>query len=340
MGHQVRAVIAPALALRGMACAKGLDRPCPLPAGWALLPLTDETLDQLCPQGTGSPLAPGFSHLGPDLLALLLQALPGGAVYFETDHFGGSGSQCALAVRDGRAIHAPAAGSGAINAALRALDFATQGGLDAFDTLDLGRHRHTSDWADAAAELGAGAHFTVHWSRVPNPPADALPGVQVHALWPSPVNADACFESAGFADFGDADDDWDAHANALLQQLLNLLSTHFGDASQPPPAPGPGPELPWYRRFFAPPAPRWRSPLEQLTDAMHDDNLPLADIRFGQGGARVRASAGHWLLWVDWPSDAPLPFEALVQALAEGRPVHRTELDWRALWPGSALRAH
>ena len=182
--------------------------------------------------------------------------------------------------------------------------------------------------------------FTLHWSRVPNPPADALPGVQVHALWPSPVNPDACFEEAGFTDFGDADADWDAQADALLLQLLDLLNTHFGEpAPTSPPAPVPAPRLPWFRRFFAPPAPRWRSPAEQLADAMHDDNLPLADIRFGSSGARVRANAGHWLLWVDWPSDAPMSFESLVQTLAQGRPIQRTELDWRVLWPRSALKA-
>lgn len=32
---------------------------------------------------------------------------------------------------------------------------------------------------------------------------------QVHAVWPSPVDADACFQKAGFTDFADTDDEWD-----------------------------------------------------------------------------------------------------------------------------------
>lgn len=330
MGHEVQAVIAPAPALRGFAHQYGLDRPCPLAVGWALLPMTDETLDQLFPQGTGSPVPEGFVQLGPRLTDLLRQAFPGGAVYFETGYFGGSGGQCAMAVREGRVVCGPSCSrSGEINAALHVLGIASEPGRDAFDTLGLGRHRFTRDWAEAAAAVGAGAAFTLHWSRVPNPPADALPGVQVHALWPSPVNPDVCFKEAGFTDFEDADASWDGQADALVQRVLGALSQHFGPAAlrHAPILQG----LPWYRALFTrpQPLPLW----EQLSRPMHDDRHAPADIRFGSSGARVRGGEGHQLMWIDWPSPAPLAFEAFVLSLAAGAPVQQTELNWAALWP-------
>lgn len=330
MGHEVKAVIAPAPALRGFAYQHKLDRPCPLNAGWALLPMTDETLDQLFPQGTGSPAPEGFVQLGPRLTELLQQSFPGGAVYFETGYFGGFGGQCAMAVRDGRVVCSPSCSrSGEINGALRVLGFAATPGMDAFDTLGLGHHRLTSDWADAAAEQGAGAAFTLHWSRVPNPPADALPGVQVHALWPSPVNPDACFTEAGFTDFEDADPSWDEQADALVQRVLDALIAHFGPAALQR-----APIMrfqPWYRALFSRPQalPLW----EQLSRPMHDDRHDPAEIRFGSSRARIRGSEGHQLIWIDWPSPAPVGFEAFVRSVAADAPLLQTELNWTVLWP-------
>ena len=330
MGHEVKAVIAPAPALRGFASQHGLDRPCPLARGWALLPMTDETLDQLFPEGTGSPVPEGFVQLGPHFIKLLQQSFPGGAVYFETGYFGGSGGQCAMAVRDGRVVSSPSCSrSGEINGALQMLGFAADAGQDAFDTLGLGRHRLTSDWAEAAEAAGTGAAFTLHWSRVPNPPGDALPGVQVHALWPSPVNPDACFKDAGFIDFGDADPAWDEQADALVRRVLDALIGHFGPA-QLHHAPIIQP-LPWYRALIRrpKPLPLW----EQLSCPMHDDRHTAADIRFGASGARIRGSNGHLLMWIDWPSPAPLSFDAFVHSLAADAPVVQTELDWSLMWP-------
>lgn len=330
MGHEVKAVVAPAPALRAFANRHGLERPAPLIPGWALLPMSHETLDQLFPQGTGSPVPEGFVQLGPQLINLLQQSFPDGAVYFETGYFGGSGGQCAMAVRLGRAVSGPSCSrSGEINGALQALGFVGNAGKDAFDTLGLGRHRLTSDWAEAAADQGAGAAFTLHWSRIPNPPADALPGVQVHALWPSPVNPDVCFTEAGFTDFQDADPSWDTQADALLQRVLDVLSTHFGQAQLA------GPPImqaqPWYRALLRRPRPL---PLwEQVSRPMHDDRHEPAEVRFGSSRARLRGGGGHALMWIDWPSPAPVDFSLFAQAVAADAPVVQTELQWGALWP-------
>lgn len=171
---------------------------------------------------------------------------------------------------------------------------------------------------------------------MPNPPADALPGVQVHALWPAPVNPDVCFAEAGFHDFADADASRDAQADALLQRVLDTLAAHFGPA-QLHSAPL-RPARPWYRALFGlsppQPLPLW----EQLAYPLHDDRCGAADIRFGSSRARVRGSGGHLLLWIDWPSQAPLDFRAFVHQVAAGAPVEQTELKWPALWPAGFKR--
>ena len=156
-----------------------------------------------------------------------------------------------------------------------------------------------------------------------------MPGVQVHALWPSPVNPDVCFAEAGFTDFGDADREWDVQADALLRRVLDTMATHFGAAQlrHSPLMKTP----PWHRRLFARPAALLLH--EQLALPMQWDSLPPADIRFGSSGARIRAGAGHLLMWIDWPSQAPLRFEAFVHGLAAGAPVMQTDLKWGALWP-------
>jgi hypothetical protein len=175
--------------------------------------------------------------------------------------------------------------------------------------------------------------FTLHWSRVANPPADALPDVQVHALWPSPVNPDACFEEAGFTDFGDAGPAWDDQADALVQRVLHALVAQHGPAQLRQ-----APLMrfqPWYRALFTrpQPLPLW----EQLSRPMHDDRHALADIGFGSSRVRIRASDGHPLMWIDWPSPAPLTFEAFVRSVAGGAPVVQTDLNWIVLWPGRGL---
>ena len=75
--------------------------------------------------------------------------------------------------------------------------------------------------------------FTLHWclvSHIALPDGSYAPeGCCLVALWPSPVNPDACFEEAGFRDFGDNDLVWDENAGILLQRLLSVLS-HWGEA--------------------------------------------------------------------------------------------------------------
>jgi hypothetical protein len=69
-------------------------------------------------------------------------------MYFETEYFGGTGSQGAAVFRAGEVAYGPkAAVSGPINEALALLGVRTPSvGTDAFEAVGLGRHRRTDDW--------------------------------------------------------------------------------------------------------------------------------------------------------------------------------------------------
>ena len=69
------------------------------------------------------------------------------AMYFETEYFGGVGSQSAAVYRDGMLVldAGHESDGGAINARLVLLGVHPEHGLDAFDTVGLQHHRHMPD---------------------------------------------------------------------------------------------------------------------------------------------------------------------------------------------------
>lgn len=147
------------------------------------------------------------------------------------------------------------------------------------------------------------------------------------ALWPAPVNHDACFEAAGFTLFGDSDDDWDRAAEDLLCQVIERLS-QLGTSKL---VSVPLTEDPlWYLRPF-----RTGEALPFLQQAllpMQDDSLPGFHAQFGRDGAALRTGDGHFLLWIDLPEAGPDPSE-LVSGVAERWEVVETRLRWSPLLP-------
>lgn len=164
--------------------------------------------------------------------------------------------------------------------------------------------------------------FTVHWSQVPRP--DGEP--PLFALWPSPVNPDACFAAAGFTDFRDADALWEAEADALLTRLLAALGEH-GDPRQTSVAATR--RLPWYRRRFS--TPEAFDLRDQIELPLHDDNLPDCIIVFGTTGVSLRTGSGHHIFWITLPGSSAADGQALATRVAASHPVVQTDLDWRHL---------
>ena len=93
-----------------------------LPQGAWLLPLLEDTHN-----------AAALSRLQP-------------VAYVAAQFFGGTGAQAATLYRHGREERQFETGYGAINEALAALGITAEPPKDAFDTLGLGRFRHTEDW--------------------------------------------------------------------------------------------------------------------------------------------------------------------------------------------------
>ena len=122
----------------------------PLKASLALIPLTEDLMDEI---GTGHALD-RFEHFIPairDWIQLL--SATGLVAYVEAEFFGGIGSQSATVWSGGVEVLAPVHGYDAINQALRALGTRSEPSSDEFDTVGLGRHRHTASWRDDPTRL-------------------------------------------------------------------------------------------------------------------------------------------------------------------------------------------
>jgi len=171
--------------------------------------------------------------------------------------------------------------------------------------------------------------FQIHWSLVP--PGDAAelapPGCRLLAIWPVPVNHDACFEAAGFTLFGVNDDDWDRAAEDLLRQVIEQLSRFGSSKLVCEPLKD---HVPWYLRPF-----RTGEELPFLQQAllpMLDDSLPGFHALFGGKGAALRTGDGHFLLWVTLPDTGGDPV-AFVEHVAGPYEIIETPLRWINLLP-------
>ena len=149
MGHSIAGFIAPVETLREGTRHLRHAVVASLEQGFGFLPATDALDDEL---GGGEIPHEEFWRLTQGLARLGVELSRGGRVaYVETDYFGGSGDQAAMAWEDGEVLSAPSrTRMGAINSALLRLDVETGDADDRFDALGLVRHRHTDDWAEAA----------------------------------------------------------------------------------------------------------------------------------------------------------------------------------------------
>jgi hypothetical protein len=164
--------------------------------------------------------------------------------------------------------------------------------------------------------------FTVHWSPVPG----AASGVELFALWPSPVNADACFQAAGFTEFGDGDEKWDENADGMLSRLLVELAAHGPPRLISKPVERP---QPWYRRWLAPP--EMFDLRQQIEFPMHLDQLSDCVVNFGGSGASLRTGNGHHIFWITLPHANVGLFPSIVTRVAGSHPTVRTSLKWEFL---------
>lgn len=148
MAHFVTGLIARHAALRTLAAAHALPAPVVLTEVLSLLPLGADELERLLPAEPNSFHA-GFNYLSPALCGVL-QALSARStlLYFETEYFGGMGTQGAAVFRDGELVFGPqAAELGPINNALAVLGVRTvPPAVDEFETVGLHRRNSVEEW--------------------------------------------------------------------------------------------------------------------------------------------------------------------------------------------------
>ncbi len=195
MSHSVQLIIGHAPATDRFLAAWPMARSAALLGGWLAIPVDDALYDAISAAAPDpSPGNDAFDVAPPGLEAALEAATrEGGALaYVETDYFGGQGTQSGGAWIDGRnRASATARGHGSINSALQALGVQRSGADDEFDSIGLGRRRHTSDYAPVVADATAPGPAA-------SPPPATTPGGKHLPLWLVLVIIAACV-ALGFA---------------------------------------------------------------------------------------------------------------------------------------------
>ncbi|GMV30811.1 MAG: hypothetical protein AMXMBFR59_29360 [Rhodanobacteraceae bacterium] len=151
MAHFVTGLIARQAALKNVATTYRLPEPIPLTDVLSLIPLDPDALEALLPDEQHA-FYDGFNYLSPALAQVLRRASDRCVLlYFETEYFGGMGTQGAAVFRDGEIVFGPqSAELGPINNALAVLGVRPQApAIDEFETVGLQRHRSIAEWLAA-----------------------------------------------------------------------------------------------------------------------------------------------------------------------------------------------
>jgi hypothetical protein len=162
--HDVTALIAKSDKLTAAARRFESAVVCPLVQGFSLLPVTEDFATELSVHAlsvhavqTKAPLSKPIEELSDGLHALAIELSHDCPVaYVSTCYFGGQGGQNALVWDCGSLRFSPttprydqAWPHSPISQALRAIGVVAEKGMDEFDTVGLGKHRHTHRWAEA-----------------------------------------------------------------------------------------------------------------------------------------------------------------------------------------------
>jgi hypothetical protein len=154
MAHFVTGLIARHAALKQIAAGIGLAEPIALTEVLSLLPLGSDALERLLPDEQHE-FYDGFNYLSPALARVFKRASDRCVLlYFETEYFGGMGTQGAAVFRDGEVVFGPqSAELGPINNALAVLGVRPlPPAIDEFETVGLQRHRSVEEWLESAQD--------------------------------------------------------------------------------------------------------------------------------------------------------------------------------------------
>jgi hypothetical protein len=140
------------------------------------------------------------------------------------------------------------------------------------------------------------------------------PSWRLWAVFPSPVEADACFQEAGFTSFADADAAWDDDFAWAIHVVIAELSRD-GAA-----------------RMTEGDYPHWEGTDESVfwpvLAAATDDNFHPCVLSFGDGRALLRTQDGHAILWIARRGG---DIDNILSVLRTRFVEERTCLDWTRL---------
>jgi len=150
MTHSVRLIIGREGGIAAFLGTWPGTRAVELTGGWQAIPMDDALYDAVAaahPDAVRSD-ALDFAPAGLDAALAAASAGGGALAYVETEYFGGTGGQSAMAYVDGRVKMEPARAewAGPINQALRRIGVVPEGEKDAFDTIGLGERRTMEDY--------------------------------------------------------------------------------------------------------------------------------------------------------------------------------------------------
>ena len=147
MGYDIQAIVSTQPVLEAHSADFSSAVVTPLAFGLALIPITDELLDEVGASGASGRFEK-FTPAIADWLRAISASAP--AAYIEAEFFGGVGGQGSAVWARGEQLLAPTHDTEAINIALRLLGISRGASHDEFEAVGLPRHRHTSGWLDDA----------------------------------------------------------------------------------------------------------------------------------------------------------------------------------------------
>ena len=173
----------------------------------------------------------------------------------------------------------------------------------------------------------------LHWGLVPRhlAPSWLDAGSTLLAVWPAPHNADEYLRLAGFTDFADPGDAWDADWKGIVERAIDELAAYG--------APRMRECIEVYEvqagslleRLLCMRSSRKLvdlSILEQVILLTEDDRFPDAVVDFGETSVvSLRTGDGLSILWIAITDSVRLDSEAFLTALADGLPVEQMDLD-------------
>jgi hypothetical protein len=151
MSYELEAIIGLAEPIRKSCQGIENAHAIPLAQGLAMIPLTGDLRTELegCESGESSPAVDSTAYLSDGVTAWIADASENSTiVWIEATYFGGWGGQTIVVRQNGAIIKGPVSGPDVINQALKMLGVEAEKDLDEFDTLGLGRYRHTRKWLE------------------------------------------------------------------------------------------------------------------------------------------------------------------------------------------------